>query len=215
MWGLAIEAENRVDVGVVARATKGHLCCKHLKVKLATILGVALVENSSQFNVTENTAKGLHGFLELLSVNSSVAPKIEVLKESLNGLALIFSSMSSLANLLEKDALELSDASSWHNIKISVKSPDFSKGLAEVSVSLPGEHAVPVHIVVDKTVTRYAIILSIFAKTVMEFRAHHVDSLLARGHTGVVPSSEHLIELVNWDAVGSLRYVLPSLVDNV
>ena len=46
VWWLATECENRIYIGIVARATKGHLTSKLFEIKFSTFLGVVFIEES-------------------------------------------------------------------------------------------------------------------------------------------------------------------------
>jgi hypothetical protein len=113
-----------------------------------------------------------------------------MLEESLDGLALIISSVSSLSNLLEEGVLELADSSRRHLVNISTEAPNFCDCLAEVSVSLPRQNTIPIRIKVTECLTGDHVIADVLADTLLEFVTDLHASLFPRGYTGVLLGSK-------------------------
>lgn len=91
-----------------------------------------------------------------------------MLKESLDSLAFIISSVSSLSNLLEKSILELTDPGSRHVVTISTQTPNFCDSLAEVSVTLPRQYTVPISVKVTECFTGDQVIANVLGNTFLE-----------------------------------------------
>jgi hypothetical protein len=105
--------------------------------------------------------------------------------------------MGALANLLKQGVLELGNASSGHNCGVSRETPNLDDCLTEVSIFLPWEDTILVHVVIDEAVTVHVIVGDIITDTIFEFSGDRLRRLLARGDTRVFSSSERTPELIH------------------
>jgi hypothetical protein len=215
VWGLSVQSEDRVNVGVVARAADGDHSGHLFVINLTTLVGIEGIEERSKLDGGEGASERFKALAELSEFDSAVTVEIEVLENALAGLTLVISAMGALADLLEDDATDLSEASGVHTALVSGESPSVNNDLSEVGLAFSGKHDVHQRVVNNESLL---VALSFASSDGVEGSAESSEHILSLFLTGknarVLVSNVTGLELINSNEFSALGEFSPGTFDN-
>lgn len=103
-----------LDIGVIARSLKSHKASELLIVNLARLVGIKLLEECLQLDISKVAAKNAQGISKLSKADCAVTAHIKVFEDLSHCLAFITGAVRALSDLLEHDVFQLADTSTRH-----------------------------------------------------------------------------------------------------
>jgi hypothetical protein len=107
---LALNAEGRVNIGIVSTATESKHEGEFFIIETAVAVFVLLAEDGMELEVFEDAAESLEGLFEFIRLNCSLSVTVEVLENFLNSPSFIFGTVCALADLLKDNILQGGEA---------------------------------------------------------------------------------------------------------
>lgn len=166
-------------------------------------------------NGRESAAERFKALAEFRELNSSVAVKVEVLENTLAGLAFIIGTMGTLANFLENDIADSLETSRVHAVFVSHEAPSVNNNLSEVSLTFSGKHNVHERVVDAELLLVNAVSTgSARVNAVAEGSEDSIGLLLAREYTWVLVSTVVSFKFFNREAISTAGNLSPGTLDN-
>ena len=212
--GLTLDAEDGVDIGVVAATTDGEPAGELLVVKLAVAVLVVLVEDGAALELREGTAHRLECAAELREADGTEAIEIKVLEDFTHSLALIICTVGALSDLLEDDILKFSKASSVDGDSSALHAPGLQDGGDEVGVLVDRSDSVAVGVEAHEGFLSDVAASGLLTHELDKIIHHGLGALFARSNTGVSRGIVLCNKGLERDFGGTLGDFLPGLFDD-
>lgn len=168
----------------------------------------------------ESTAQHFERLSELRLGERALALHIVVLEEVLNSFAFVLGAMGALADLFKDNILYVSDLT-WfvclvvQGLSVLLwKAPCLRNCFGEVRIFLIRQSTVLILVELEEVGSRNLATLDVFGKALLELFVDACRQLLARGHSGVLSSSELGRKLIPRDRLSTVSSMTPSFNDN-
>ena len=162
----------------------------------------------------ESASNSLKGLSELTDLDGAETVEVKVLEDLLDGSALVFGSVSALADLLEDNVNAFRTSSIAHSSLIRAESPGLDDHVHEVSLLLVGHNSVDISVVGTEVINRDGAVSGSSSKELAEVVENGFSLLLTGGDSGVSGSVVLADKGLEAAGLGSAGDMLPGGLDD-